>query len=237
MVARAGNPLLECCATLFALTAPFRRADGGAGLPGDHGTRLVDAFDELERLAFERQLPARAVRDAKYAMAAYVDEMVLSSRWEGRRQWMQQPLQVMFFGDHLAGEGFYARLAELRQGGEECLDLLELYYVCLQLGFEGVYRLRGLEQLMALMVDLRDQIESRRGTPDPGLAPAAIPREGVFAQARREVPLWVIGVLATGLVVFPWIGYRLAADHVAERAVGRLAAVQASLATAGEPRP
>jgi len=64
-------------------------------------------------------------------------------------------------------------------------DILELYYVCLQLGFEGVYRLRGLEQLMALQVDLRSQIDSYREPVNPRLSPEGVPRDSLLAQARR----------------------------------------------------
>ena len=84
-------------------------------------------FDQMERMAFERQIAMVILKDAKYALAAFVDEAVMCSRWPGRTAWMSRPLQLEMFGDHVAGEGFFERLAQLRQGGEANLDLIELY--------------------------------------------------------------------------------------------------------------
>lgn len=207
------NPLLDCAATILALTAPFRSGDRGAALGGDFRETILAGFDEMERTGLERQIGTPVLREAKYALAALVDEAVLSSSWSGRTAWMSTPLQLEMFGDHLAGERFFEKLSFLRQGGEANVDLLELYYVCLQLGFEGVYKLRGLEQLTALQVDLRSQIEDCRGVVDPRLAPQAVPKSGFVARVRREIPPWVVGVATVAIIFFTYLGYALVVDR------------------------
>ncbi len=221
----AVNPLLECCTSLFALTAPFRGGDRGESLPGNYRERILAGFDEMERMAFERKITMQVVKDARYAMAAYVDEVVLTSQWPGRMDWMAKPLQLEFFGDHSAGEGFFTRLAELRQGGERNLDLLELYFVCLQLGFEGAYRFKGLEQLMALQVDLKAQIDGYRGTRSLRLSPRGLPRETAFTRARNEIPYWVIGTVTAAAVFFTYVGYSYVTDRMTEESVAAIAAL------------
>jgi type VI secretion system protein ImpK len=203
----AVNPLLECSAELFSITAALRGRRESADVGEDFRERVRGGFDVLERMAFERQIPSSRVQQAKYALAAYIDEVVLSSEWSGRLEWMASPLQLELFGEHLAGEGFFQRLAELRQGGEQNVDLLELYYVCLQLGFEGVYRLRGLEQLMALQVDLRDQIDGYRGVPDPRLSESGVPRASVLQRVGRHIPYWVIAAVTLAAAFFGYGGY------------------------------
>lgn len=216
------NPLLECAANIFSLIAPLRRGDQGAGLDAGLREKIRAAFEEMERLAFERRVTSPVLRDARYALAALVDEVVLSSRWPGRGDWMSRTLQLEMFGDHLAGERFFEKLALLRQGGEIGADLLELYYVCLQLGFEGIYKIRGLEQLTALQVDLRSQIEHYRGTIDPRLSPQGIPRTGILERTRREVPSWVIGVVTVAVVFFTYLGYSLAAGRLMQSSVAAI---------------
>ena len=218
-VAGCTNPLLECSQSLFSLVAPFREGDRGAGLDATYREKLLEGFDVLERLAFERQIGMVVLKDAKYALAAFVDEAVLTSAWPERSAWMSRPLQLEMFGDHVAGEGFFERLTVLRQGGESNLDLLELYYTCLQLGFEGVYKLRGLEQLMALQVDLRSQIEGYRGVLDPRLSPQGVPRGGLLGQVRREVPCWVVGVVTLALIFFTYSGYSYTVGRMSARSV------------------
>ncbi len=196
------------------MIAPFRSEQRGANLPEDYRTSIVAAFDIFDRMAFDHQIPHSPVQDAKLALAAYIDETVLSSDWPGRLSWMERPLQMELFGEHLAGEKFYSRLAELRQGGESNVNLLELFYVCLQLGFEGIYRIRGLEQLMALQVDLRRQIEDYRGLRDVTLAPDGIPDDSFFGRVRREVPYWVVAAVSAAIIIVIYAGYGVATSTV-----------------------
>lgn len=236
------NSLLECASGIFALVSPFRSANRGAELPEDYRSSIVAAFDVFDRMAFEYQIPHSPVQDAKLALAAYIDETVLSSDWPGRMAWMERPLQMELFGEHLAGEKFYSRLAELRQGGESNMELLELFYVCLQLGFEGIYRIRGLEQLMALQVDLRRQIEDYRGLRDGALAPDGIPDDSFLGKVRREVPYWVVAAVSAAIVFVVYLGYGVAtstmvssnADAIANARALVVKSMTGNAAVAGE---
>ncbi len=223
------NPILECCSELLAIVMPLRGGRESATLPDDFPERVLGGFDTLERMAFERQLSTAVVQEAKYALAAFVDESVLASEWFGRLEWMSQPLQLQFFGEHLAGEGFFQRLANLRQGGEANADILELYYVCLQLGFEGVYRLRGLEQLMALQVDLRSQIDGYRGVCDPRLSIHGAPRVGVLQRVGRHLPYWVIASVTVATVLVGYTGYAAVTENVTDKSVAAVAEAAESM--------
>ncbi len=216
------NPLLECAETIFSLIAVFKKGDRGTALELDYREKILGGFDTMERMAFERQIGSIVLKDAKYALAAYIDEAVLSSNWPGRTEWMGRPLQLELFGDHLAGEGFFERLTHLRQGGEANADLLELFYVCLQLGFEGVYKIKGLEQLMALQVDLRSQIEGYQGVMDPRLSPAGAPAVPLMARVRREVPYWVITVVTVSIIFFTYLGYSMTVTKLVDSSVAAI---------------
>jgi type VI secretion system protein ImpK len=217
------NPLLECCAQLFAVAVPLRSANRATEVGADLREQVLNGFDVLERTAFERQISTAVVQDAKYALAAFIDEAVLGSSWSGRMEWMNRPLQLEQFGEHLAGEGFFTRLANLRQGGEQNMDLLELYYTCLQLGFEGMYKLRGLEQLMALQVDLRSQIDGYRGVADPRLSPEGVAKAGMFARMGRHIPYWVIVVVTTAGLFFGYGGYATMSQRVTDTSLQAIA--------------
>jgi type VI secretion system protein ImpK len=201
------NPLLESSAELIALVMPLRSGRLSAEVPDNYREQVMHGFQTLERKARERQLSDQMVTDAKYALAAFVDESVMASEWPGRTEWMRHPLQLEMFGEHLAGEGFFRRLSELRQGGEANADILELYYVCLQLGFEGMYRVQGLEQLMALTSDLRNQIHDYRGSTETRLAVYGTPPNGFFQRVGRHLPYWVIASVTAALMLGGYSGY------------------------------
>ncbi len=216
------NPMLDCCEHLFSLAAPFRDDQKAASISEDFRENLHSAFIAMEKTAFEQQIGMVEFKDAKYALAAYLDEVVLASTWPGRLEWMSRPLQLEFFGEHTAGEGFFVRLGNLRQGGEDNLHLLELYYYCLQLGFEGIYKIKGLEHLMALQVDLRSQIDGYRGPVKSQIAPEGLPGNVLINQVRRNVPYWVITVVTIAAVFFTFMGYSLVSGNAAKASVAKI---------------
>ncbi|ABA90045.1 type VI secretion system inner membrane protein TssL [Syntrophotalea carbinolica DSM 2380] len=218
----AYNPILSCSEALFSLIAPIQDDQKASSLGTDFKEQILAAFTSMEKAAFEQQIGMVEFKDAKYALAAYVDEMVLNSTWPGHLEWMSRPLQLEFFGEHTAGEGFFTRLANLRQGGEDNLHLLELYYYCLQLGFEGVYKIKGVEHLMALQVDLRSQIDGYRGPVNSKISPEGLPGHVLINQVRRHVPYWVIAVVTIATVFFTYMGYAFVSSHVAEASVAKV---------------
>jgi type VI secretion system protein ImpK len=213
------NKLVKCSSAIFNLSSAFRDKEHGAKLSNDYREQILQAFDQLERNAFEQQLPLPQTQQVKYALAAFLDELVLSSAWPGRTSWMGDPLQLKYFGEHLAGEGFFKRLNDLRQNAVKNIDVLEVYYLCLQLGFEGIYRMRGLEQLLALQVDLRSQIETIRGVVDPKLSPAALPQKSMVANVGARVPYWVIGSVMFCVMFFIFLAYSFAINHQANKSL------------------
>jgi type VI secretion system protein ImpK len=215
---RPPNPLLEACMNVLSLTAPLLGGTRGASLGEDFRQRIAAALAELERSGFELQLDPNAVSDAKYMLVAFVDEKVLSSAWPHKATWMGRPLQLEYFGEHLAGENVFQRLTKLRQGGDRNVDVLEVYYLCLQLGFEGMYRLRGLEQLMALQVDLRAQINDHRARVPRAVSPHGTPNLGLLEKVRRDVPYWVLGVITVAGVVFGYLAFAVALERQSDHA-------------------
>src|SRR5690606_4729874 len=84
---------------------------------------------------------------SKFAFCALVDEVVLASQSKVRDAWERRPLQIEFFGEQLAGERFFEHLDTLRQGGAARVQLLEVFHMCLLVGFQGKYILEGSEKL------------------------------------------------------------------------------------------
>src|SRR5262245_60393242 len=103
----------------------------------------------VSRLPGDPDLLRGAVRavedaDARYALVAFLDETMaaVSDSWS--------PLQLDLFNELSAGEGFYDRIETMRAAKN--VDALEIYYLCLALGFQGKHRdLAGLERKKVLM--------------------------------------------------------------------------------------
>lgn len=80
---------------------------------------------------------------AFFAVVAFLDENVLKMQNPAFADWAQRPLQEEMFGHNRAGEVFFDHLNLLlvRQDSAETADCLEVYCLCMLLGFKGKYAL------------------------------------------------------------------------------------------------
>jgi type VI secretion system protein ImpK len=151
-------------------------------------TRFLDDFD---RNAKKMNASAEDIYAAKYAYCAAVDEIILRSQFDIRAAWERRPLQLAIFGDQLAGEVFFDKIEELRAKGSAHIQALEVFHMCLLLGFEGKYMIEGSEKLNYLTARLGDEIAHMKGK-TPGFAPHWARPDQIINKLRNDVPIWVI---------------------------------------------
>lgn len=127
---------------------------------------LLSAADHDARRA---GYSADTVKRAIYAFVAFLDESVLNSSQPMFSAWPRQPLQEEVFGDHMAGENFFQHLREMlaRQDSHEVADLLEVYHLCLLLGFRGRFASGDRGELSSLMAKIDEKIRTIRGGVPP----------------------------------------------------------------------
>ncbi len=87
---------------------------------------------------------------ATFALVAFLDETVLNLNDPVFARWHKRPLQEEMFGVHVAGKLFFQGVDRLvaRDDSAHLADLLEVYYLCLLLGYSGQYNL-GQDQKMS----------------------------------------------------------------------------------------
>lgn len=160
----------------------------------------------LERGSQRLRTPAEDVYLAKFAFCALVDEFVLSSQLKVRDSWEQRPLQLEYFGEQLAGERFFEHLETLREQGAPRVAVLEVFHMCLLLGFQGRYVLEGTEKLNFLTARVGDEIAHLRGH-RAAFAPHWQAPDQVVHKLRGEVPLWVVGSVFALMAALAFLGF------------------------------
>jgi len=196
-------------------------------LKGKHAPVDADTFrDRIKQFltAFERgatrlQADAEDVYACKYAFCATVDEAVMMSSFKVRDAWQRLPLQLQFFGEQLAGEQFFERLEALRREGARRVQALEVFHMCLLLGFQGKYLIEGSEKLAYLTSRVGDEIARIKGH-QGGLAPHWAPPDRVQHQLKNEVPLWVMGSVFGLLALLGFLGLRWELTRHARETLG-----------------
>jgi len=220
-----------------------RPATGQSNRRGELALSLQEAFTVAVRLRAGRQVAADAVsfrahikqvlaaadqraravgydgdtvKSAVYAYIALLDESVLTSANPIFADWSRQPLQEEVFGEHMAGENFFRTVQELlgRQDSEELADLLEVYQLCLLIGFHGRYGASDASGVHAISSTIQAKI-ARIRSDAPGVAELAPDwRLPGVEQLTRGTDIWarrltLVAAGALGLAVILFLLYLL----------------------------
>ncbi len=167
---------------------------------------------DVDRNAKALGISAEDVTAAKYAFCSAVDEIILRSTFEVREAWETRPLQLRVFGDQLAGEHFFHRLEDLRAKGQLHVEALEVFHMCLLLGFQGRYALDGRDRLDYLVARLGDEIARMRGR-TRGFAPHAERPDQVVNRLQSDLSLWVLGAVFMVAGLGAYLGFRTALSN------------------------
>jgi type VI secretion system protein ImpK len=186
----------------------------GCGPQGNEAfTDQINGFlDDVDRHAKAANVHVDDVIAAKYAFCAAVDEIILRSQFAIRDAWETRPLQLRIFGDQLAGEHFFERLEDLRARGSAHVQALEVFHMCLLLGFQGKYALDGDDKLNYLTARLGDEIARMRGK-SRGFAPHADRPDQVANRLRSDLSLWVLLAVFAVTGLGAYLGFRGTLAH------------------------
>ena len=169
--------------------------------------RISAFLNDFDREARKLRDEGDDIEAAKYAWCAALDEILLASSSPLRDTWERHPLQLTVFGDQLAGEHFFDRLEQLRGKGGARLQALQVFHMCLLLGFQGRYALDGKDKLDYLVARLGDEIARMRGR-TRGFAPHAERPDQVVNRLRSDLSLWVLAAVFTLAGLGAYLGFR-----------------------------
>jgi type VI secretion system protein ImpK len=199
-LAGARNPIIQAAAPLLTLGARLSTAVQQANIATlrQQAVQEVRAFED--RMRTGGVAPEDAVV-ARYVLCTFLDSAVLNTPWGAQGDWAGQSLLVLFHKEVSGGEKFFEILERLRGNPGRYIDLIELVYVCLALGYEGKYRHdpSGQGQLGQLQRDLYRLIREQRQLHDEGLSPHWKGVEDRRNPIVRYVPWWIIA--AVGLCI------------------------------------
>lgn len=197
----------------FNAIAQLRQLDESA-LPAPEALhrRMRGFVDAMMQRAAQAGFAREDVNDISYAVVALADEVALSKSDAVRQLWVGQQLQLLYFQENVAGEGFFTRLEALRKDPRRH-EVLRVYALALMFGFQGRYRVRGGElELMNLLDDLQRSLARSREHETETLSPQGEPPEVSRAGGRgkRVLPYAAGGALAAAvalvLVLRVWLG-------------------------------
>jgi type VI secretion system protein ImpK len=210
------NAILLAAAPLIALASRLQSTASQPDVPGlrRQAEAEIRAFDE--RLRVSGVIPDDA-KIARYLLCTFFDSAVLNTPWGAQSDWSSKPLLLTFHREVIGGEKFFQILEQISGQPSRYIDLMELQYICIALGFEGMYRIqdRGQLKLAELQHNTFQRIRETRGLREEELAVHWRGVEDRRNPLLRYVPWWIVAATGLALLVIAFVIYSLRLNNSA----------------------
>ncbi|MCE9607505.1 MAG: DotU family type IV/VI secretion system protein [Planctomycetia bacterium] len=173
-----------------------RLAEGQSPNPLDERIRIRALLDQGEAIVGS----GREWDLSKYALVSWIDEMLVETNWASREWWSNNVLEMDLFRSRLCSEQFFINAKESSTLARR--DALEVYYVCVVLGFRGLYR----DPALAAMLTQQHALPQNLATWAKQTALAIRLGQGrpTLAAAQRDIN-GAPPVKPKASVVWPWL--------------------------------
>lgn len=216
------NDLIAFAGPVFDLI--LRLKAGIVAPSNDLRPKIAAMLTDFENRAERYRFSSKITQVAKFALAAFVDETVLSSNFNLKEEWEKNPLQLEYFGESLAGNKFFEKLAAMNKQIDVTADAVEIYYVCMLLGFKGRYGVYEKEKLLTIMQETANSLVKAGKIRPVELSPHWLADDQPEPPKPRKMPTWA-KISALGGLGFAFIIYLvmfLVVSSFLKDAIGKL---------------
>lgn len=145
------------------------RLNAGRQAVSDAGSfrqQVRDGIAMSERRAREAGYAPEDITLATFAIAALLDAAILRLQDPVFRDWPKKPLGEELFGSFNAGETFFTNIQRLsrEEDSPRLADALEIYELCILLGFEGRHGVGTQGELRAIREGVAERIRRIRSS-------------------------------------------------------------------------
>lgn len=143
---KAENQLINISSELLAITLKVN----SLAEPDDITTlrfQLANAINDIKAKATDLSYPIAVIDKLCFLYAVVLDEFIIYTEWGEKQGWENKTLLSELFGMRNGGELFFTVAEKASRQPHKMIDLLEVIYLFLSVGFKGQYRETGSEQL------------------------------------------------------------------------------------------
>jgi type VI secretion system protein ImpK len=202
------NPLETAASLMLNLLGQIRNTSSHPNPTALH-QQLTGEVKSFEARAQKSDIPPETIFTARYLLCTTVDEFVLSTPWGAASLWRNQSLLRLFHQEAHGGEKFFLLLDKLIKDPAKNIDLLELMYVCLALGFQGRYRVEtdGVNTLEAIRENLYRTIRNYRGDNETALSLNWQGIDKSLQSKKVRLPMWAVIAIALSVLGFIFMAF------------------------------
>lgn len=200
------NDLVRFAGPIFDL---ILRLKAGIVQPSNNlRPKCAKLLDEFEKRAERYRFNHKVVRVSKFALASFIDETILTNDFPLKEEWEKYALQLEYFGEQLAGNKFFDKLEAMLKQMDVTADAVEVYYVCMLLGFKGKYAVYEQEKLLNVMQKTAKALVKVGKIVPTELSPNWLADDQPEPPKKRGMPGWakISAFAGIGLALLTYLG-------------------------------
>lgn len=227
--AKAGlNPLVDAAGYLFSIIGKLKHVKSYRHL-NKLQTELIQEINLFQENVKNQGYNAEYLIVCRYVLCAVADDIISNTSWGGQGQWDSYSLLAAFNQDTKHQDKFFSILDRAIKDPGIYIDLMELMYICLSLGYKGNYRAteHSQYQLEQITNNLYKHIRAYRGNFNKMLSPTPLKaiRPTTKPHAHHTSLLYVFFVTAcVVMIIFISLGYLM--DVISNDAYKNIAQIQ-----------
>ena len=157
--------------------------------------QIFKLLQDFEDRALRYRHRESVITVAKFGLAVFVDEIILIRTSQVgnitlKEEWEKIPIQLELFHDNIGGEKFYEKLEAMLRQIDVTADAVEVYYICMLLGFKGRYAVVEQNKLLQTMQKTANALVKAGKITKVELSPHWLVKDQPVPVEKKGMPAW-----------------------------------------------
>ncbi len=230
------NPVVDAAGYLFSIVGKLKDLTSYRQL-GKLQKDLMQEVDTFQASLQSHGYNAEYIVVTRYILCAALDDILCNTAWGAQGQWDSYNLLGALNQDTQHQDKFFTIMERAIKEPAVYIDLMELMYICLSMGYKGQYRSteHNQYQLEQITNSLYKHIRAYRGSFSKTLSPTPLKPVKPAAPAKRKTSYLLIFFVTACVImaIFVSLGYLM--DVISNEPYKHISPVESSISNDTTP--
>ncbi|HEX2549556.1 MAG TPA: type IVB secretion system protein IcmH/DotU [Gammaproteobacteria bacterium] len=228
------NPLVDAAAYVFSSIGQIKNLQVYRNL-SKLQKEFLEEINTFEVSAKSHGYSSEYIVVSRYALVATIDDIITNTAW-GREDWHSFSLLDVFNQDAGREDRFFMILERITKDPKIYIDVMELMYICLSLGYKGSYRQSDENnQLETLTHALYQHIRAHHGDYSKTLSPFPVRPKPITKTETPKISYWFLFFITGSIIMLLFIGLGYFLDHTSNQSYEALMHIGKSILYESNP--
>tara|TARA_R110000868_G_scaffold17438_4_gene76587 strand:+ start:1366 stop:2220 length:855 start_codon:yes stop_codon:yes gene_type:complete len=228
------NPIVDAAGYLFTFMGELKTTKAYRPL-SKLQNELIQEINTFQETTKSHGYNTEYTLVCRYVLCAAIDELIDSSLWGGQNHWDDYSLLGTYNQDVQHQEKFFSIMERAIKEPDYYIDLMELMYICLSMGYRGRYRNHehNPAELEQITNSLYKHIRAYRGDFSKSLAPTPLkpPKVKTYHVRRGKESHWTIFLITACIIMTIFISLGYLMEMISNDAISKITDIQRSIAS------